>query len=79
MTGVRVGRPLSRERNLVWGADGVCGPEGKTLGRTYASVRGALRGLRPRHARKLLVREPGDLPFGHREVVRIGKAKGRSR
>jgi hypothetical protein len=44
-------------------------------------VRLTLRGLRPWHVRKLLVREPGDLQFDHsREgVVRIGKARSRSR
>ncbi len=82
LTGVRVGRPLSRERKSVRGADGVCGPEGNTLGCVIASARGTLRGLRPRHARTLLVREPGDLLAGHLQwmtMVRIGKARSRSR
>ena len=65
LTGVRVGRPLSRESKLVQGADAVGLAEGNTAGRVSASARPALRGRRPRHARKLLVREPGDLSLGH--------------
>ena len=59
--GERAGQPLSRESDLTRGADVVTKPEGKTGGRAIASVRSAPRGLRPWHAWKLLVREPGDL------------------
>ena len=37
--GERVGQPLSRERNLVLGADAVCWAEGHAGGRAIASVR----------------------------------------
>jgi hypothetical protein len=66
LTGERAGRPLSRERFLVLGADAVGLAEGNTDGRVTASARTARRGLRPRHARTLLAREPGDLPPDHR-------------
>lgn len=80
LTGERVGRPLSRERWLVQGADGVVSSEGKTVGRVIASALPALRGRRPRHARTLLEREPGGLSSGHGVVVvRIGKAWRRRR
>ena len=65
LTGVRAGRPLSRERTLP-GADVVLRAEGNTDGRVSASVQPARRGLRPRHARTLLAREPGDLLPGQR-------------
>ena len=82
LTGVRVGQPLSRERNEVRGADAVPKAEGNTDRRANASACLALRGRRPWHIRTLLAREPGDLRLGHREqhrVVRIGKARSRSR
>jgi hypothetical protein len=59
--GERAGQPLSRDRNSVLGADAVIRAEGNTAGRALASVLSAQRGLRPWHARTLLVREPGDL------------------
>ena len=65
LTGERAGRPLSRERRLP-GADAVPWAEGNTGGCASASIRPARRGLRPRHARTLLVWEPGDLQSGHR-------------
>ena len=79
--GERIGQPLSRESDFLQGADGVSVSEGNTVARAIASVRLTLRGLRPWHVRTLLVREPGDLQFDHsREwVVRIGKARSRSR
>jgi hypothetical protein len=82
--GERIGQPLSRERLFIPDADAVIGAEGKTDGRVSASARPVRRGLRPWHVRTLLVREPGDLRIGHfletsRGMVRIGKARSRSR
>lgn len=80
--GERAGQPLSREIKLEPDADAVCWVEGKTIERVIASVLLIRRGLRPWHARKLVVRKPGDLPSTR--VVgtssgRIGKARSRSR
>jgi hypothetical protein len=79
--GERIGQPLSRESDFSQGADEVTYSEGNTVGHASASVQPALRGLRPWHVRKLLVREPGDLQLDHSHagVVRIGKARSRSR
>jgi hypothetical protein len=79
--GERTGQPLSRESVLTQGADAVSVAEGNMAGHVIASVRSTLRGLRPWHVRKLLVREPGDLQLDHSHhgVVRIGKARSRSR
>jgi hypothetical protein len=83
LTGVRVGQPLSRERDIVLGADAVTMSEGYTARRAIASARLPRRGLRPWHARKLLAREPGGLPLDRRSqygpAARIGKARSRSR
>ncbi len=61
-----IGQPLSRESEISQDADAVSVAEGNTG---------------PWHVRKLLVREPGDLQFDHSHdgVVRIGKARSRSR
>jgi len=59
--GERIGQPLSRESEIAQGADAVSIAEGNTAEHVTASVRSALRGLRPWHVRTLLVREPGDL------------------
>ena len=64
LTGVRVGQPLSHESHLFRGAHAVIGAEGNTSRRARASTCSTPRGLRPWHARTLLVREPGDLSFG---------------
>jgi len=79
--GERIGQPLSRESVISQGADGVSLSEGNMAGDVSASVQPTLRGLRPWHVRKLLVREPGDLQLDHSHagVVRIGKARSRSR
>jgi len=76
------GQPLSRERNLLPGADAVtsCGRQHGEV--RYASISLPRRGRRPWHAQKLFVREPGDLQFGRPgsiEAARIGKARSRSR
>ena len=82
LTGVRTGQPLSRERTLP-GADSVKNAEGNTARGVSVSASSARRGRRPWHVRTLLVREPGDLqldpPGGFPWVVRIGKARSRSR
>ena len=80
--GERTGQPLSRESDYLRGADAVTLAEGNMDGHVSASVRSTLRGLRPWHVRTLLVREPGDLQLDHSHVegvVRIGKARSRSR
>ena len=64
LTGVRVGQPLSHESHLLRGADAVIDAEGNTGRRARASACLTPRGLRPWHARTLLVREPGCLSFG---------------
>ena len=79
--GEHIGQPLSRESVFAQGADAVTLAEGNMVGHVIASVQSALRGLRPWHVWTLLVREPGDLRLDHLpyEVVRIGKARSRSR
>jgi hypothetical protein len=79
--GERIGQPLSRESDLARGADAVSFAEGNMSGHVSASVRSTLRGLRPWHVRKLFAREPGDLQLDHSHtgVIRIGKARSRSR
>jgi hypothetical protein len=76
-----IGQPSSRESDKSQGADEVTYSEGNTVGHASANVQTALRGLRPWHVRKLLVREPGDLQLDHSHdgVVRIGKVRSRSR
>jgi hypothetical protein len=79
--GERIGQPLSRVSDFLRGADAVSVVEGNTDGHATASVCPTPRGLRPWHVRTLLVREPGDLQLDHSHegVVRIGKARSRSR
>ena len=83
LTGDHIGQPLSREMNIVLGADALSNVEGNTDGRAIASARTARRGRRPWHVWTLLAREPGDLTAGHRRrvavLVRIGKARSRTR
>ncbi len=77
-----IGQPLSREIDVIPGADAVPLAEGNTNGRAIASARPARRGLRPWHVQTLLVREPGDLMLdqgGSPSLARIGKARSRSR
>ena len=61
LTGVRIGQPLSRDRNLIPGADAVHLAEGNTTKRAIASAWPTRRGQRPWHVCTLLVREPGGL------------------
>ncbi len=79
--GERAGQPSSRDSIELPGADAVQNAEGNTSGRASASAPTTWRGRRPWHARTLLAREPGDLPFGQSQHgrVRIGKARSRSR
>ena len=59
--GDRIGQPLSREIDVILGADAVPLTEGNMDGRAIASAHPAQRGRRPWHVRTLLAREPGDL------------------
>lgn len=80
--GERAGQPLSREIKLNPGADAVCWAEGNTVERVIASDLLTRQRLRTWHARKLVVRKPGDLPSTLAVVTlqgRIGKARSRSR
>lgn len=80
--GESVGQPLSRESDITRDADAVSMAEGNTDGCAIASIRAVPRGLRPWHAQMLRVREPGDLQSDRlrsKGVVRIGKARSRSR
>jgi len=82
LTGERIGQPLSREIAFILGADSVINEESKTTGRVIASAPPTRRGRRPWHVRTLLVREPGDLQPDHpgfKRMVRVGKARSRSR
>ena len=83
--GENVGQALSRESRLIPGADALREAEGNPRGRVTASARSARRGRSPWHAKKLLVRELGDLTADRRRwetilpAARIGKARSRSR
>jgi len=59
--GERIGQPLSRESQIIPGADVLIPTEGDMAERDNASVPTARRGRRPWHVRKLFDREPGDL------------------
>ena len=63
LTGVRIGQPLSHDRNVIPGAHAVPKAEGNTTGRVIASASATWRGRRPWHVRTLLAREPGYLGF----------------
>ncbi len=80
--GDRTGQPSSRESNLFPDADAVWIAEGNTDRRVSASAWTIRRGRRPWHVRTLLAWEPGDLTPGQDgkpSLVRIGKARSRSR
>ena len=83
LTGEPVGQPWSRESFINQGADAVSVAEGNTGPSASARTARALRCLRTWHAGTLLAREPGDLPLGRpwhsHDMVRIGKARSRSR
>jgi hypothetical protein len=67
--GDRIGQPLSREIDVILGADAVPLAEGNMDGCAIASARPARRGLRPWHVQTLLVREPGDLMSDQRRLA----------
>ena len=79
--GVRAGQPLSRVNIFIPSANTVVNVEGDATGCDIASIRSARRGRRTWHVRKISAREPGDLRPDHPPigVVRIGKARSRSR
>ncbi|MEJ2116649.1 MAG: hypothetical protein P8Y36_01600 [Alphaproteobacteria bacterium] len=80
--GDRIGQPLSREIDVILGADAVWVAEGNMGGRAIASTCPTRRGRRPWHVRTLLVREPGGLMSdqgGLPSLARIGKVRSRSR
>ena len=80
--GDRAGQPLSREIDVILGADAVPLTESNMGERVIASALPAQRGRRPWHVRTLLDREPGGLRPDQRGVpllVRIGKARSRIR
>ena len=70
--GDRAGQPLSRVSDYLRGADAVTLVEGNMDGHAIASVHLTLRGLRPWHVRKLLVREPGYLQLDHSQYQQSG-------
>jgi len=72
--GGRAGQPLSRESEAIPGADVLAWTEGHTNGGAIVSLRPARRGRRTWHARKLFVREPGDL-----SLIRGARAAGSRR
>ena len=69
LTGVHIGQPLSRDRNLIPGADAVQLAESNTTKCANASAWATRRGHRPWHACTLLAREPGDLGFDQPHVA----------
>ena len=80
--GESIGQPLSLENYILLGRRHVTHRGRQHIRRAIASVWTAQRGQRHWHVRKLFVREPGDPATDHRHsaaVVRIGKARSRSR
>jgi hypothetical protein len=80
--GERIGQPLSLVKIHILGADAVAKAEGNTYGHVNASARTARRGRRTWHVQTLVAREPGDPTpdqWQQRALVRIGKARSRSR
>src|SRR5215211_9319648 len=82
LTGEHAGQPLNRENDASRVPTFFLCAEGNTSWRDSARAGSTRRGLRPWHARTLLVREPGGLGIGQSGVprlARIGKARSRSR
>jgi hypothetical protein len=80
--GESIGQPLSLENYVYLGRRRVIRCGRQHVRRAIASAWTAQRGQRTWHVQTLLVREPGGPTFGHRPitaVVRIGKARSRSR
>lgn len=63
--GVRAGRAIEPRKSHAQGADAFEPAEGNRTTDAIASRLPALRGPRPRHARKLIAREPGGPVIGH--------------
>ena len=79
--GVRAGRAIEPRKCVAQGADAVVPAEGNRSAGATASRSTTLRGQRPRHARKLIAREPGDPTNGHGDdgaAVRPGNPEGAS-
>ena len=77
-----IGQLLSLENYIPLGRRRVTHRGRQHVRRVSASAWTAQRGQRSWHVQTLLVREPGDPSSGHRliaAVVRIGKARSRSR
>ena len=82
LTGERIGQPLNRENDASRVPTFILCAEGNMSRRDSARAGSTRRGLRPWHARTLLARKPGDLPFTPMAATprgRIGKARSRSR
>jgi hypothetical protein len=80
--GEHTGQPLSLVKIHIPGADAVAKVEGDTDRHVSASAWTARRGRRTWHVWKLVAREPGDPTSDQprqRVLVRIGKARSRSR
>jgi hypothetical protein len=69
LTGVHIGQPLSRDRNLIPGADAVHLAESNTTKCAIASAWATRRGHRTWHVCTLLAREPGGLGFDQPHVA----------
>ena len=81
LTGVPIGQPLSRDKNLNLDVDAFYSAEDNMQRRVFASVGAVQRGRRPWHVGTRFVREPGDLPLDRVDAshaARIGKARSRS-
>lgn len=64
---------LSREMNVVWGADVVSSAEGNTWDSVIASCPGPCAVEEPWHVRKLHAREPGDPVLTQSADHRVGR------
>jgi hypothetical protein len=74
--GERIGQSLSRESQIIPGADVLIPTEGDMAERDNASVPTARRGRRPWHVRKLFVRKPRE-SLAHPGRLRRRIASGR--
>ena len=82
LTGERIGQPSSRESLIFPDADVVRITEGNMGSAITRALTQSGVVEDPEHVRKLFAREPGDLQLDHSPyngVVRIGKARSRSR
>jgi hypothetical protein len=63
--GVRAGQAIEPRNSHVLGADAIEPGGRQQASRRYREPAGAQRGPRPRHARRLIAREPGGPVIGH--------------